>query len=45
MFLLDVLKPNIEAPILKESPKIEFDRDTRRLSLKSSFDILFVIIW
>ena len=43
MFLLEVLKPNIEAPILKESPKIEFDRDTLRLSLKSSFDMSFAI--
>jgi len=42
IFLLELENPcNNDAPILKESPSKEFDRDNRRLSLKSSFDVIF----
>jgi hypothetical protein len=44
MFLLDVERPSIEAPILKESPNIELDLETLRLSLKSSFDIWVLLL-
>jgi len=44
MFLLDDERPSIEAPILNESPKIELDLETLRLSLKSSFDIWVLLL-